>query len=101
MNHTPGPWKAIKGNDMWPDAGWGVIAVDPMRGRVDSQIAGMKEEDARLCASAPDMLKALERISLIGGDLPDDRLRGMMHCEARRIALSALGKTTENQGENQ
>ena len=31
----------------------------------------------------------------------DDRLRGMMYCEARRIALSALGKTTENQGENQ
>ncbi len=46
--------------------------------------------------------RALKQISLLGGNLPDERLtthtgandavhRGLMYCEARRIAIEAIG----------
>lgn len=49
------------------------------------------------------MRKALQTISALGGNMPDQRLtsatgpndavmRGLMYCEARRLALEALGK---------
>ena len=52
------------------------------------------------------MVKALEAISMIGGNLPDDRFtsktgpndaaqRGMMYCAAREIARLALAAATE------
>jgi hypothetical protein len=36
--------------------GWGIVAREPMRGRIDSQIAGMKEDDARAIAILPELL---------------------------------------------
>jgi hypothetical protein len=70
--YTEGPWEARKTNDVFCGQGWGVIAVEPMRGRVDSAITGMTEADARLMAAAPEMLATLKsmRSTLLrlGGD---------------------------------
>lgn len=52
-----------------------------------------------------ELRRALQQIASLGGNLPDDRLtgrtgpndaahRGLMYCEARRIALEALGTRT-------
>jgi len=62
MAHTPGPWMAIKSpSPLNPDS-FGVIAVDPMRGRIDSQLQGMTEDNAHLIAAAPELLEALHEI---------------------------------------
>lgn len=42
---TPGPWSAIQLHKEFAHV-WGVIAIEPMRGRIDSQITGMTEADA-------------------------------------------------------
>lgn len=55
MRYTKGPWRATKSEL----GGWGVIAVDPMRGRIDSQLRGMTEADAKLIATAPEMAHML------------------------------------------
>jgi hypothetical protein len=65
MKHTPGPWNAIKVTTPQygsPEHGWGVVADSPMRGRIDSAIAGIREPDARLIAAAPDLLKACKAL---------------------------------------
>ena len=60
-----------------------------------------RESDARLAAAGPVMRESLEAISLLGGNLQDEHLtdrtgandaaaRGLMYCEARRLALAAL-----------
>lgn len=64
--HTPGPWRAVlvlkesKDDQVYVDCGWGVVAVDPMRGRIDSALTGMSEADATLCSFAPDLLHRLK-----------------------------------------
>lgn len=65
--HTPRPWQAKHiqpdGTQLVPPGyGWGVVAVEPMRGRIDSSISGMKEDDARLIAAAPELLEALKLV---------------------------------------
>ena len=58
MKHTPGPWDAIPFQSHY-GTHWGVIAINPTRGRIDSAITGMTEADARLIAAAPDLLESL------------------------------------------
>ncbi len=65
MKSTPGPWEAqqvVTQSYVSPEHGWGVVAVNPMRGRIDSAIACMREADARLIAAAPELLDALKEI---------------------------------------
>lgn len=59
--HTPGPWK--QGNyTLWPASGGNAQFPihAPKRGRI--ALALNKEADARLIASAPELLAMLERI---------------------------------------
>jgi glycogen synthase len=41
---------------------WAILAVEPMRGRIDSQLTGISEADARLIAAAPELYEALKSI---------------------------------------
>lgn len=97
---TPGPWQAIRLSGGFGAEGWGVIAVDPMRGRIDSQISGMSEGNARLCAAAPELLRACQlflsaqsaRRHPLGA--PDEGIAAIC-AEAAAIARSALAKVGE------
>lgn len=63
---TPGPWKALAPqmtHVYGQDKGWRVIAVEPMRGVINSQITGMNEANARLISAAPEMYEALKGIA--------------------------------------
>lgn len=64
---------------------------------------GESEANARLIASAPELLAALAHISMLAGNLSDQRLetasgpndargRGILVTAARKIALAALAK---------
>ncbi len=75
MSHKALPWMAQKCGDF---GGWGIIATDPMRGRVDSQITGMSEEDAKFIVRAVNafdpMRKAITNfvnaVESRGGNIP-------------------------------
>jgi len=60
--HTPGPWKAIPCPSPMDKSAFGVAAVEPMRGRIDSSLQGMTEANARLIAAAPDLLEACKQL---------------------------------------
>ncbi len=63
IKNTPGPWipqQVVTKHYGTPDHGWGIIAVEPMRGRIDSSITGMTKADAHLIAAAPDLYEALK-----------------------------------------
>ncbi len=73
MSHTPGPWRAITISTKTygsPEHGWAVIADEPMRGRIDSALTGMRLDDAKLIAAAPDLLEALKNIENDDGRIP-------------------------------
>lgn len=72
---TPGPWEAKQIQKdatalVPPGRGWGIVAVMPMRGRIDSSVHGMSEDDARLVAAAPDLLEACRAALKFVGMLP-------------------------------
>jgi hypothetical protein len=60
---TPGPWCAVQVAAPMSRSKdgkvWAIIAVEPMRGRIDSQLEGISEPNARLMAAAPDLYEAL------------------------------------------
>ena len=74
---TPRPWKAVRNNCFWevrPENGNGVeipfqigdvCASDP-----ENRDGGLQEANARLIASAPDLLYALESIVEMNPELP-------------------------------
>lgn len=76
MSMTPGPLKQVLLNSRF--GGFGINAVEPMRGRIDSAISGLKESDADgFCnyrTSAPRLAEALSwTIKYIGPDDPRNR----------------------------
>ncbi len=58
--HTPGPWAVIETKCEF--GGCGVIAIEPMRGRIDSAITGLTQGNAHLIAAAPNLLEAAEAV---------------------------------------
>lgn len=123
MKHTPGPWEIgsphhdnpngerYNANCITSEAGCGVCQVYgiPMQTTLKEAesltdpryIEGLA--NARLIASAPELLAALRVIAEIGGNLTDDRLtdktgandavqRGLMYCHAREAARAAIRK---------
>jgi len=77
------------------------IPVTPQQAKIAEMFSSM--EGIKLAAAAPELLAALEAISAIAGNLPDDRLttrtgandavaRGLMVTETRRIARAAIAK---------
>jgi len=90
--HTPGPWRQVDVRNQFDQVervvvkGTSVIATIGHR-----HIEAEREANARLIASAPDLLAALERISqtgVVGGCSPQALLRG--YHELQDIARSAL-----------
>jgi hypothetical protein len=83
---TKGPWSPELMSEAWgkQGAGWGIVARDPMRGRIDSQITGMTEANARLIAAAPDLLAACIQVRARMQDfrLTDDASRALDACSA-------------------
>jgi hypothetical protein len=41
-----------------------ILADEPMRGRIDSRLAGMKKDDAQLIAAAPELLAVMKEAEL-------------------------------------
>jgi hypothetical protein len=109
--HTPGPWvleKAVGTDDM--DCGWSVLPVMvdyKYRGELchlsDAEhIEGITKDErdanARLIASAPDLLEALqEMVREFGYDVVHPN--GLVHDEheAIRSAMAAIAKATGEQ----
>ena len=55
MSHTPGPWKATRVN-----GGWAITAnLGPHNMEKDVALCDVKEKNANLIASAPDLLALL------------------------------------------
>jgi len=87
--HTPGPWTAvyrpsmnlagvhIKASDTWLEVGY-----------CNSSETETPEADARLIASAPELLEALNLI------LTDNRLMNAMSKQQARAVLDAVSKAT-------
>ena len=100
--HTPAPWNVntqpdITG-DVWTTSPAGIrqfIAVCP-----DVRLLGREEThrqwraNARLIASAPDLLSALERLLQISQDELDQSAthEGLVNCEALANARTAIAK---------
>lgn len=65
VKHTPLPWKELQPQTNAPygqDMGWGIVAVEPMRGRIDSQITGMSEVDAKFIVAAVNSYPSRQRL---------------------------------------
>jgi hypothetical protein len=87
---TQGPWC-----DEHVGRGWGIVAREPMRGLIDSQITGMKEDDARAIALLPELLALADAADTLvnntgWGRVPHLDIDGDGDCERVRAALSAL-----------
>jgi len=86
--HTPGPWKAYES----ADAGWFDIESE---GGLD--VLGYegcaKEANARLIAAAPDLIEALDTLTLVVGMTP---MKGNLEAlqEAQDMARAAIKKAT-------
>ena len=60
--HTPGPWIASATNSKF--GSWGVFTKGAMYGVLDASAPGINSEaNARLIASAPELLEALKAVS--------------------------------------
>lgn len=63
---TEGPWTAVQicapMSRSKDGLVWGIVAVNPMRGRIDSQLEGISKPNAQLIAAAPEMYEALKAI---------------------------------------
>lgn len=105
LERTPGPWKAVPTND-WvygpSEQGWGIIAVEPMRGRIDSQITGLKRADAEFIVASCNGRDALEaqvaQLNITMKALAKQNTEvgeSLTHCEYASIAL--LDKVRELQ----
>ena len=57
INHTPGPWKYEWSNDVGPDDDYYVEFFEILTEKNDVIGQADKEEDARLMAAAPELLK--------------------------------------------
>ena len=87
--HTPGPWTIREPNG----AGHGVSI--PEIGAWFGTMAWAPETmaNARLCASAPDLLEALEELRSAVADLAQDEESSVTHCEnLMRKARLAIAK---------
>lgn len=101
--HTPGPWH----RNIKPARHYSTIfagrCTHVARLATDGLTDGEIEANCNLIAAAPELLAALRAVAGIGGNLDDERLttrtgpndavqRGLMYCEARRLALAAIAK---------
>lgn len=69
VKHTPGPWRA-KCHDKYHE--WEVLQADELRHHICTDIrglAGADEANARLIASAPDLLEACKDMQLLCAQL--------------------------------
>ena len=67
-NHTPGPWAIANGHDAR------VYLIDDARGHAVGELVyadARKPADARLIAAAPQMLRALQRLTHPAADDDD------------------------------
>ena len=70
--------------------GWGIVARDPMRGRIDSQIAGMKEDDARAIALLPELLALAAAVEELEAVKTGDDVAGLLvRIDAAYVRVSA------------
>ena len=105
MTHTPGPWRleGIAGAK-YPDlTQWAVLAPNPNAGKKGVCYSGDEytivfsiedEDDARLIASAPDLLAALEELETLGthGSAPSFTDWTAFHDKVAQIARAAILK---------
>ena len=97
MNHTPGPWLATPttGNPHNPNS-LRMDIVTTTGEWTPAFVAGdILPEDARLIASAPDLLAALEVVlSSTCGNVGDDGYEGCIRIEAKALdrAIAAITK---------
>ena len=97
MEHTPGPWEAKLDGDVWQV--WGTRAEEPEHmGREICSILDTDEEapfDARLIATAPELLEALKALEAdLHACMPIDLVRhfGAARNMARSIIAKAEGR---------
>ena len=94
---TKSPWKAVSSPMPLNSNAFGVLAVNPMRGRIDSTLQGMCEADARLIAAAPELYEACKYIEDHIGD-PERTIRdlypafGLDSSRALEMVRNALRK---------
>lgn len=72
--HTPGPWNATKFNPVTGDIDDCYLYVEPGIAVIERKVKGRDQHDtanARLLASAPDLLEALENLENDNGAIPD------------------------------
>lgn len=99
---TPGPWRAAKGNHQmtWPDETtvvhifYGEDAVDSWFILSEAENHGHEEANAKLIASAPELLEALENLVANVKTLDDIRELPIMS-RLLKISDEAIKKATE------
>jgi hypothetical protein len=61
--HTPGPWTAIETLDLWKEKRERMDIISQTEEKLHCVAIDVLPSDARLIASAPDLLSALERLA--------------------------------------
>jgi hypothetical protein len=80
MSHTPGPWKVSRRFDVYQDTqtpGVGGTFIASTKGQwpLPESVNEVCEADAKLIASAPDLLKALQDILIFDSALSQENAR--------------------------
>ncbi len=101
MSHTPGPWLATPttGNPHNPNSLRMDIVTTTGEWNPAFVAGDILPEDARLIASAPDLLAALEVVlSSTCGNVGDDGYEGCIRIEAKALdrAIAAISKAKGN-----
>jgi hypothetical protein len=101
LSHTPGPWLATPttGNPHNPNSLRMDIVTTTGEWNPAFVAGDILPEDARLIASAPDLLAALEVVlSSTCGNVGDDGYEGCIRIEAKALdrAIAAISKAKGN-----
>ena len=89
--YTPGPWRVTPGITQMSDMGTTVCHLGAIGIYSDAEEHGDRSADARLIASAPDLLDALRRLS---DQCERMRLPGQAMSDAERNSLRVISKAT-------
>jgi hypothetical protein len=90
--HTQGPWIVAPSSNKGNGSGW--RDIHSISGEFSPSYVGEAlEQDARLIAAAPDLLKALERIAA-GQEMTDAYGLADVITRYQRIAMEAIAKAT-------